>query len=429
MGGGGSRTILPDWNQNDDTQPDYIRNRICYEVFGKEYTVREMSVSGVEIPIIEGHRYRVKGRYMKPNPSDVLVYIDSLQDGEYLYPKLDESDGKLYIGDLNKMSPPFYIKNDEWSANVSWDYMLSPTDITVIDFDASTIYPLDSKFLSPDVGRIAFINNPNFNPVEGEENAGVATITKEEYEKCVNDTTQYIIMRMGKFSEAATQVFGPKYVNANGIVRFATIAPNPGKNDNFAVIIFTVQPSQSEDNAYELVMEMTEHNTPPAISGVDDAGKLLTVNQNGTKYELTNKPTINGVEVNGTLTSETLLINKNVPTPTDGTDTANKQYVDNKVLSEKIAPRLRDLFGLQPNGNITYQLPEARDNLAVVFYSVSPDGTANMANSKAVKVGKGNNTTTDNLTISFNADGISFTLSSSDSTNSILGQYYSYNNT
>ena len=162
---------------------------------------------------------------------------------------------------------------------------------------------------------------------------------------------------------------------------------------------------------------------------MNDAGKLLTVNQNGTKYELTNKPTINGVEVNGALTSEALLINKNVPTPTDGTDNANKQYVDNKDLSERIAPRLRDLFVLQPNGSITYQLPETRDKLAVVFYSVSPDGAANMANSKAVKVGKGNNTTTDNLTISFNADGLSFTLSSSDSTNSILGQYYSYNNT
>lgn len=113
-----------------------------------------------------------------------------------------------------------------------------------------------------------------------------------------------------------------------------------------------------------------------------------------------------------------------VATPTNPTDAATKQYVDDGLA----ANRQFDLFGLRPNGTATITLPIARDNVLVVFYSVAPDGTVNVANSKAVSVDKGASATKDAFTIAFNADGLSFTLTSTEATNSILGQYYSYNN-
>ena len=34
-------SVQPDWNQNDETQPDYIKNRICYMTLMKETVLPE----------------------------------------------------------------------------------------------------------------------------------------------------------------------------------------------------------------------------------------------------------------------------------------------------------------------------------------------------------------------------------------------------
>ena len=256
--GPAGRTTPSDWNQNDDTQPDYIRNRICYEVFGKEYKIGETLDDGKELPLVEGHRYWVNvksysGEYYTRYPTE---------EERYYTPRLDEAEGKLYIGDLERSDPPFYIKKDDCLAQAGWGRYFDLRGSILVDADASTIYPIDSKFLSSDIGRVAFIDNPELKPVEGEENAGVATITKEEYEKCVLDSTQYIVVRIGDPSEHTMQYVGTKYISANGIAYFIAQMPNPEKNDSIASIAFIVQPSQSEDDVYELGMLITQLFAP-----------------------------------------------------------------------------------------------------------------------------------------------------------------------
>lgn len=105
-------------------------------------------------------------------------------------------------------------------------------------------------------------------------------------------------------------------------------------------------------------------------------------------------------------------------------DIANKQYVDDNLSKY----RIRDLFGVGASGSQTIILPDIRQNLLVVFYSVDPQGNANISNSKAVSVPAGESETQNNLTVNFNIDGKTIILTNSDNTNAILGQYYGYNN-
>lgn len=112
--------------------------------------------------------------------------------------------------------------------------------------------------------------------------------------------------------------------------------------------------------------------------------------------------------------------------PTDGT---NKEYVDNQVIQGLLLPRVRDLFGVPAQGTQTIVLPDTRQNILIVFYSVDPSGNANISNSKAVSVPAGSTKTQNNLTINFSSDGKTLILTNADTTNAMLGQYYGYNNT
>lgn len=114
-------------------------------------------------------------------------------------------------------------------------------------------------------------------------------------------------------------------------------------------------------------------------------------------------------------------------TPTESTDGANKQYVDNQIIQGLLLPRVRDLFGIPSRGAQTIVIPDVRQNMLIVFYSVDPNGNVNISNSKAVSVTAGSSKTQNNLTINFASDGKTLTLTNADNTNAILGQYYGYN--
>lgn len=120
---------------------------------------------------------------------------------------------------------------------------------------------------------------------------------------------------------------------------------------------------------------------------------------------------------------------KNIPMPTNDLEASNKKYVDDSLITERTLPRIRDLFGVKPGASNVFELPTTTDNVLVVFYSVTPDGTANIQNSKAFNVPKGGSKNRDNLTVSLNENGTTITFTSSEETNAIIGQYYGYNNT
>lgn len=90
--------------------------------------------------------------------------------------------------------------------------------------------------------------------------------------------------------------------------------------------------------------------------------------------------------------------------------------------------RVRDLFGVGPKSEVTIVLPEKRDNLAVVYYSVDPEGNTNISNSRALTVQAGQSVEGNGgITVKFEEDMVTFTIINGNDTNSLLGQYYGYN--
>lgn len=46
--GSGGASVQPDWNQNDETQPDYVKNRPCYKVEETEEITWDGDTTGRE---------------------------------------------------------------------------------------------------------------------------------------------------------------------------------------------------------------------------------------------------------------------------------------------------------------------------------------------------------------------------------------------
>lgn len=151
--------VQPDWTQNDPDAKDYIKGRTHYSVRGeKQYPA--WTDTRDPIPLDATHRYKVLvfGNGYSKQP---VVWGEHLTEGtaEIFTPQTDESDGSLYIGDLEQGNPPFCIKAGETSVNSQWVSMLKVYDIVLLDLDGETVHPLDAKYL-PDLHSDWAQNDP-----------------------------------------------------------------------------------------------------------------------------------------------------------------------------------------------------------------------------------------------------------------------------
>lgn len=184
-----------------------------------------------------------------------------------------------------------------------------------------------------------------------------------------------------------------------------------------------------------VTLTRTNNGASASIRVIDDAieidGGDTTITVNGTGINMggtaiTGLNSLSGNSVEIAIESQVDMNNHKITQmldPTEPQDAATKNYVDNTLT----AFRVRDLFGMASSGSQTIVLPVEKQNVLVVFYTVDPSGNANVSNSKAVSVAAGSSKTQNDLTINFNADGKTITLTNANTTNAILGQYYGYN--
>lgn len=109
FGGGGGGGVQPDWNQNDDTQPDYVKNR----PFWREKT-KELMFPHITGPIEvttenDGNGFFIATGELFSLKPDVTNYV--VFDGvEYTCePYYSEEEGAMCIGSFDFRDYPFFI--------------------------------------------------------------------------------------------------------------------------------------------------------------------------------------------------------------------------------------------------------------------------------------------------------------------------------
>lgn len=147
--------VQSDYEQNDSSSKDYIKNRPCYEatettdIAGTSITI-DTSVSSVThdfIPLQVGQEWKVTTN----TGSEFTAVVQENEQGE------------PYLGspDTTSGSYPFYIRANEAVCNSSWVLMQNITSLTLTclsgTYTQGVIKKIDPKFL-PDVGSSLVVN-------------------------------------------------------------------------------------------------------------------------------------------------------------------------------------------------------------------------------------------------------------------------------
>lgn len=187
-------TASPDWNQNDETAKDYIKNRICYEEIGedKTYTLTPnrdndtWNFTNGDIPLILGQSATVKS----------FGGISSTFVGTVT----QDSDGKLCIDATSVIPITIYSNtatyNYSWIGNTGLDYV-------TVTISSTVVHQIDPKFIpttSPDwnqndTSASDYIKNkPTIDTVlsSTSENAVQNKVVKTAIDELQNAVEEYI---------------------------------------------------------------------------------------------------------------------------------------------------------------------------------------------------------------------------------------------
>ena len=128
----------PDWNQNDETAPDYVKNRPFYS----ETKTVTVTIENATDIILEGFPGFVTG-------DTVIVNVDGVEHSLVAY--YDESEGVFTVGDI-------YSSIENGEGQLGWQIYSSDgksatfyaTEAHTISYLGVFIYKIDDKFLNFD---------------------------------------------------------------------------------------------------------------------------------------------------------------------------------------------------------------------------------------------------------------------------------------
>lgn len=157
--------VQADWNQNDETALDYVKNRTHYEEVKKinieemEFAIDSISmgteeeIHGYEIPFELGQIWNIA--YVVDTSGSVNTDYQNLEVKQ-------AEDGTLYIGDYPNVNDiPFYITPTTIKSNSSWVYMIKPSNFQLIGvsgyYTLNETHPLDEKYLPETVATKGYV--------------------------------------------------------------------------------------------------------------------------------------------------------------------------------------------------------------------------------------------------------------------------------
>lgn len=155
--------VQADWNQNDETAKDYVKNRFgCYEV--SEYEISRVIEKGSgtftpSLGLVLGKTYNVG--YTTSNSSEFTNI-----EADFICQDLHDTDssvsaGTLYFGDTNSDGFRFY--DDHIELNIGFDRVVSPQSWKVVS--KATIAPLPEKYYPKETAKV-YVADDNNDKVE-----------------------------------------------------------------------------------------------------------------------------------------------------------------------------------------------------------------------------------------------------------------------
>ena len=164
-----SDLVQADWNQNDETAKDYVKNRPCYTAVTSETSREILQGSGTFTPLLG----LVLGETYNINYSTQSGTAPSGEGTNYVCKDLHNTVssapvGTLYIGDINSdgSSNGYTIYDDHIELNSGFSYMVNPQRWKITgNLNPTTIVPLPEKYYPKETAKVYVVDDNN-NKVE-----------------------------------------------------------------------------------------------------------------------------------------------------------------------------------------------------------------------------------------------------------------------
>lgn len=191
-----SELVQSDWNQNDETAKDYVKNRPCYTVVTSETSREILQGSGTFTPLLGlvlGETYNINystNSGTEPSGEGTNYVCKDLHDTVSSAPT-----GTLYVGDINSdgSSNGYTIYEDHIELNSGFSYMVNPQRWKITgNLKPTTIVPLPENYYPKETAKV-YVVDSNGERIENSiiqvENSSSGLVLSDEYKiKAVNSS-------------------------------------------------------------------------------------------------------------------------------------------------------------------------------------------------------------------------------------------------
>lgn len=202
-----SDIIQSDWNQNDETAKDYIKNRPCYTVVTSETSREILQDSGAFVPLLGlvlGETYNVNYSTnigTEPSGAGTNYVCKDLHDTVSSAPV-----GTLYIGDINSdgSSGGYTIYNDHIALNSGFSYMVNPQRWKITgNLNSTVVVPLAEKYYPKETAKVYIKDKDGVNidnaVLNVQDYTAARPTTLGDYYAVKRDTNSNTLMLNGHF--------------------------------------------------------------------------------------------------------------------------------------------------------------------------------------------------------------------------------------
>lgn len=327
--------VQPDWNQNDTTAKDYIKNRICYEETGedKTYTLtpnrnnNTWNFTNGDIPLILGQSATVKS-------------FGGIQS-TFVGTVTQDSDGKLCIDAMSVIPITIYSNTatyiSSWISNAGIDHV-------TVTISSTVVHQIDPKYI-PDIHKQTLTNGNitltcDANIVHDNHVFRIINVNNEESQLILNENSivlftdpnstgpgsSDIIFDNGEISNVYTKVL------QDGRYSLTDTSFNINAHSDLNIISDSNTNIQAGINKVITIGDLasTSNEVNLLASNINIKGSKLAINS-GTTNDIT--ATLNGKEI---ATKEYVDDNKTTITVDDALSDTSTNPVQNKVVKAAI---------------------------------------------------------------------------------------------